>query len=334
MKKVLFTHDDLDGAGCRILYEIAHNESGYVKGKDYTVVNCSNNNVNDKVKEAIDDKVVDEDTDVSFGDISPSLEILEELMKVTKEKVHIWDHHRTNFPCTSVVPWAVIIPENELGKMECGTSLMYQYFCMAELRNVYYDKSVFITSKLISLFVDTVRSYDTFEFKETGNMLAKRLQTLFFMLGMETFCSKFVSRLTDGSEMMISSSEDEFIDAKLEAEKRVIDSITIKDIMDVNVRGYRTAFLMFPAGANISDLAYKFLQNHPEFEMFASFSLSNGGEFSFRTQKEDLDVGAVIASPIGGGGHPKASGAPVQQYIKDMLFNELVANMNGIYDKK
>lgn len=347
MTEILFTHDDLDGAGCRIVFEIAHHN--LKKGEDYDVINCSNNNINSKVEEALikadsndETMYINEDTTVYFGDICPSLENLETLMSRTNRKVEIWDHHRTNFPATQVVPNAVIIPENNIGKMESGTSLMYQYYCMYQYYGVgaeqndsinYFNRSG--DKDLLSQLVENIRSYDTFEFKETGNIMAKKLQILFFLLGMDKFCDKYILRIketNDGTDL-ITPTDMDFVDAKIEAEQKIIDSITPADIYDINIRGYRTAFLMTPTGANISELSYQFLQRYPEFEIFASFTLARGGEFSFRTQLEDLNLGDVIAAPIGGGGHPKASGAPVQKYIKDLLLSELVANMNGIYDK-
>ena len=49
-KTILFTHNDLDGAGCRIIFELAF---AYVPNDKWEVVICSNNNVNDKVTEHI-----------------------------------------------------------------------------------------------------------------------------------------------------------------------------------------------------------------------------------------------------------------------------------------
>ena len=128
LQTILFTHDDLDGAGCRIIFELAHHD--LTKGVDYDIINCANANVDDKVNEALEkDDYITAETDVCFGDICASSEVLSKLMELTNGNVKIWDHHRTNFPATLIVPNAQIIPENDLGKMECGTSIMYKHYC-------------------------------------------------------------------------------------------------------------------------------------------------------------------------------------------------------------
>ena len=78
----------------------------------------------------------------------------------------------------------------------------------------------------------------------------------------------------------------------------------------------------------MSELAHQFLTKHPEFDIFVSFSLWKGGEFSFRTIKDDLDLGKDVASPIGGGGHPKASGAQINDEFRDELMNMIINYLN------
>ena len=112
-------------------------------------------------------------------------------------------------------------------------------------------------------------------------------------------------------------------------EQRAIDAITKDSVVDCEIRGYKAAFLMFPVGANISEVAYQFLQKYPEYDVFASFTLARGGEFSFRTQNENIDAGAVFAKPIGGGGHPKASGSPVPEYILALFQDALLCHITG-----
>ena len=362
LKTILFTHDDLDGAGCRIIYELAHQH--LQKGTDYLVVNCPNGGADENVMRVIESGIIDKNTEICFGDIVASRETLEYLVK-NFNMPKIWDHHRTNFFATWIVPDAVIVPENELGVMQSGTSLMYQYYSALAIENPTNTRSKFFSSnyipndkkelvnvvssksglrykiegakkrqEFIGEFIDTIRSYDTYEWKETSNITAKKLQTLFILLGMEKFCEYYLNRIIDmdkhslTSNDIISKEDIKFVDAKLENEQRIIDSITPDDVYQIYVRGYKTAFALGGFGVNVSELAHQFLTKYPEFDIFVSFSLWRGGEFQFRTKRDNIDVGKDIALPIGGGGHPKASGARLDEEVREEIVQMLINHLN------
>lgn len=339
IKEILFTHDDMDGAGCRIIFELAH--IGYKKVTDYDVLNCSNTLIDFQVKERLSKEDINKDTIIFFADIVCSKEVLIELVDIYTVK--IFDHHVTNIPAMQILETAVIIPENKFGIMESGTSLIYQYYsdiAASKKEEAQYCSPAFISNDkdgiVLSSLVFAIRSYDTYEWKSTNNMTAKKLQTLFFMLGMENFCNRYIERITENiipSTDLIGKHDLEFIDAKLMQEQKTIDSITKECVVDCKIFDYNAAFLMFPVGANISEVAYQFLKKYPEYDVFASFTLARGGEFSFRTQREDINVG-LLAERINGGGHPKASGAPVPESIKELFLNKLILAMNGIIDEE
>ena len=327
LKSILFTHDDLDGAGCRVIYEIAHGDE--VKGTDYDVINCTNGGINDEVKAVLDKGNIDKNTQIYFGDIVASREMLEYIV-ANYSMPKIFDHHRTNFFATWVVPDATIVPENELGVQQSGTSLLYQHLC--EIMDKFPKIKSKGNEKFLCDFVDTVRSYDTYEWKETNNIHAKKLQTLFILLGMERFCEQYIKRITSDKYKdisdMVSIEDIKFVDAKLENEQRIIDSITPDDVYHMNIRGLNTAFILGSFGAPISELAYQFLHKYPDFDMFAGFNLWRGGEFSFRCIREDLDLGKDIALPLGGGGHPMAAGASISEELRDKIVDLIFAELN------
>lgn len=337
LSSIMFTHDDLDGAGCRVIFELMFFSLN--KGVDFDIINCANNTISDAVFEALKkENYIGIGTEIFFADICPSIEVLQ-VLKERNHLVRIFDHHVTNFPAQNVFPDVVIEPTNAFGKMQSGTSLLYQYAVSVAAGNTYQGafchKSLTDTGKwgkLLGKFVDTIRAYDTYEFKVTGEILPKHFQTLFFLLGMERFCNKYLERFTSiqyPTEALILVNDMLFVSARMEFEQRAIDSLTIDDVYDVNVKGYRTAFLLTPIAANISEVAFQFLSKYPQFDMFASFTLARGGEFSYRTQKEDLDVGTLIAKPLDGGGHPKSAGSPLPDDLREKLLNALVSYING-----
>lgn len=361
LKTILFDHDDLDGAGCRIVFQVAH--SHLKEGEEYEVIHCSNNAVDDIVMKNINRDNVDENTVIYFADICASRDVMEIVAKKFKT-VKVFDHHRTNFFVTWVIPDAVIVPENKMGILESGTSLLFQHFCEIAANNPNDPRALYFMDKadlkkaidysvghgygctepmmdkykdgvdsfqMFSELVCNIRSYDTYEWKESNNITAKKLQTLFFLLGMNRFCQRYIKRIqiSGNGTPIISDNDLEFVDAKLESEKRVIDSIGVDDVYDVSIKGLRAAFILSSAGANISEVAHQFLTKHPEFDIFIGFNFYKGGEYSFRCVRDDLDTGAMIAQPIGGGGHPKASGAPIPEEVRFKIIDLLMGNIDS-----
>ena len=321
LKSILFTHTDLDGAGCRIIFELVNIDNK--KGEDYIVTHCQNNTVDDDVMNCLETykDIINEDTIICFSDIVAHDETLMYL-KDRFKNINIWDHHITNYPAQLVIPSTTIIDENEMGIKQAGTSLIYQYYVEQSLLNPIeiFDKKY--NQSLISEFVDTVRSYDTYEWKETNNMKAKELVTLFFLLGMEAFCKRYVEKLSSEKidEELISSSDMDFVKAKLDNEQANIDRITPDDVFHINLDGYKTAFLLGGRGANVSELSYQFLQKYPEFDVFAAFLLNENNKVSFRSVKDNVDV-SELAAKLHGGGHKLASGTTLpNDVVKDIAF--------------
>ena len=303
MKEVLFTHDDLDGAGCRIIFEIAHDNLS--KGRDYLVYNSHNNTIDQDTLEFINSGRFNKREDILYyADICPSPEVLQ-MLHDNSYDVCIFDHHRTNVYATEIFhEMACIIPEYD-GKLESGTSLLWKY---------YQTNKPYMNCDLMVLFQDTVRSYDTWEWKTTGNMLAKQLQTLFYLLGMDKFCKYYVDFLKFSYDPhLISDSHMMFVESRIEQEQRAIDDfITGNNYYDMNVAGYKTAFVLGSRGANVSEMCNQWLLKHPEYDIMCVY-LPYDNTFSFRTVRDDINLGEDICKPIGGGGHPKAAGAPMSE---------------------
>ena len=333
MKVIGFFHDDLDGAGCTTVFNVAHQHMG----EDAKIVNCSNSNVDVKVTQEIwGQKPVDPDIMICFGDICPTRTMLEKLA-TEFDNIWIWDHHKTNLFAKEVIENAKIVPEPVNGKLESGTSLMYQYYVSLaksfshDKRGLYFNNPA--NHQLLKSFVDTVRSYDTYEWKETNNFLAKKLQTLYNLLGMDRFVRKYTARLTDlrDSNVLIEEQDLTFIDSKVEQEQRSIDAVSTDDVYVRDItkgnRGYKCALKLSTGGMNISELSYQFLSKHPEFDIFIGINLGSG-DLQYRTIKDDIDTGAIFAKPGGGGGHPKASGSPIPEQLQDNVIAAIVDHIS------
>ena len=359
LKSILFTHDDLDGAGCRIIWELWNLTSS---PNHWDVVNCSNYSIDNDVINFINNGNYSDDTLIAFGDICPSKEVLETVIKKFKN-VRIWDHHKTNLYVTEMLDTATIIPVNDEGVMECGTSLMFKAFSKYSKDN---DTKLGFNYSNIYILVEMIRQYDTYDFKNTGFITPKLLMTLFKLCGMNNFVRKYVNKFSiepfykildtpDNDDVkefdnlytkyLIDKNDLDFVKVKIENENRIIESFSEKDIINIKIpktysdgvggvispkdEFYNVALLCKTIPCNISDLAYTFLTKHPEYDFMASFDLSNYGTFQFRTVKNDINLGGSIAAPLGGGGHPKAAGASLNQESKQLLIDLIITALGA-----
>ena len=306
-KYVLFTHNDMDGAGCRIVFHLAHRNA--LVG-DMLIEHCTYKDIDEKVQARLEE-MNPEETELVFADITPSMMTAMKL-KELGFTVRIFDHHVTAYPLQQVFPDAVIVPENELGIMQSGTSLIYQYYSKLGWIEAWIDPH---KEGLLAELVDTIRAYDTYEWKETDNLKAKRLQTMFFMLGMERFVDKYMLRIiSEYPSDLILDTELEFIDARIDREKEIIANFSVDDLVTLESGGYKIALVIYSKGASISELACEFLAKNPDYDFMVGFSLAQYGKLELRSATDEIDV-SKIAQKLGGGGHRRASGANLPSYI-------------------
>lgn len=337
-KEVLLTHNDLDGAGCRIIYEIGMMCTELKKGSEWSVFNCANSgdsSIDNVVINLIDDKIIGSETNVTIADICPSKKVLEKLRDSCKS-VSVFDHHITAEYANNIDGiHASIVPDvsNRItinnGK-ESGTSLLWLEYVNKATDNSDPRYNLFDPASAQWIFirdlVNLIRLYDTYEWKKEKNEDAKRLQTLWQLLRMDRFCNHYIDRIIKFSDEsvknIIDPSFDQFIDAKLEFAQEVINNFSRNDCYIFDVKGYKTALVVKATMANVSELAYQFLTANPDIEIFALFSLYDGGSFAFRTQKDYINLGK-FAENLGGGGHPRSAGASVPKEILFKLYDDL-----------
>ena len=296
----LFTHTDLDGVSCEILGKIAFEE-------DINVVRCNYGDIDAKVEEFINS--AEEYDKLFITDISVNKEIADKLLSIS-DKVILLDHHKTAL-WLNEYPFALVQVEDEsVGKM-CGAYLFYEYLKK--------NHKEFDDTPALKLFIDYVRMYDTWEWKEKyDNIIPKRLNDLMYIDGPNEFIDKMVYRL--GNNLFIFDDTDLM---KLQIEQTYINSYIAQKnetlmVNDDLFPGY-TVGITF-ADKYISELGNKLCELHPELDFVVLINMSTL-TISYRTVKDDLDLSA-IAKGFGGGGHPKASGSRFDaSIVNDMLNN-------------
>ena len=315
-KSVLFTHTDLDGLGCEILFKIFIGDHVY---------RCEPDTVSDTILSWMEDKNGDEWL-VFITDICPTLDVLRLLVK-NGFNTNVYDHHATNKYVEALEPnpfcYPVIEPGAEIYP-ESGTSLFLTHQA-GRMMGADYIKNAWLY-----VFADTVRSYDTFEWKKTNNMDAKNLQILLSTLGSDLFVKHYVNRynsIDKDHRELIDPLYMEIIEAKSIGEENAMTNFIENGTWyNVNIRGYKGALVLDIPPCNISDLATYFLKKYTNYDIIVY--LLHGNILSYRTIRDDIDLGNDICKPIGGGGHPKAAGATLPDNAMDEIVTNIIAAMN------
>lgn len=300
--KLIISHvADIDGMGSVILSKLVYKMDILLLSTEEIRNNLNNLLIENKYKEIYmcDLSIPDDMADIING----------------KLPIKHFDHHPTN-TYVSKYEWSTVIPEID-GFKPCGTSLFYDY-----LVNNTDDK--IIHSEKAKQFVEAVRSYDTWDFVNTNNLLGKYLTMIFSMYGPIKFIDTFYNRLIDDN---INFELNDLEKSLIEIKKEEMESY-IKEC-DKNL--IKTKFLDFNVGITISELFRSELGNRLsekykdelDFILIVDFHRES---YSTRTVN-DVDLGEICKS-LGGGGHKKAAGFPMNKENNDLILGIIKDNLN------
>lgn len=285
----LFTDVDLDGLGCGVLAKLAY-------GDQAKVSYCSYRNLNQRVEAYITNPSHDKE-EIFITDLAVNPEIEQKLAARYKRGKHIRviDHHVTALHFNNY-QWGSVKPEYDNGKKTCATSLYYDYLI---------DEGRLKTTQALAEFVDLIRQYDTWEWNETNNISAKRLNDLFHIRNREQFEEEMIKRLTEHTDSFsFTESENMILDIEEQKINRYIHSKG-RQMIQTFVDDYCVGIV--PAEQNMSELGNALNTENPHLDMIALINLGTK-KMGFRTIHDHVNV-AEFAKRYGGGGHPKASGA-------------------------
>lgn len=292
----LITHNDLDGVGCYIVAK-------YFLEEEIDVSYCSYKNINEITSQVIDNE--EKYSQIIITDISVNEYISEKLNQLRRCKVVLLDHHPTAL-FLNKYEWAKVEIECDKGKT-CGTKLLFDQLKVGN------------ENPAICYFVELVRKYDTWEWKDKYNdEIPKQLNDLMYMIGREEFIKDMVYK-TKSNEVLFDNLYCKLLDLRQNEIDRYIEKKE-KNIVVKNILGYKAGIVF--ADNFISELGNKLSGLHPELDFIA---MINQETISYRTIKEDVNL-SEIAKVFGGGGHPKASGSQISENninnFIDMLFRQ------------
>lgn len=167
----------------------------------------------------------------------------------------------------------------------------------------------------LEIFVEKIRRYDSWEWKEDyDDTEASSLNDLLWLLGHKNFektylkrlrylkhgivsCGSWIGMFSDADKAVLNVDHDKkanYIDRK--EKQMIIGRLVGKNVGYVFAEQY------------ISELGNALSERHEELDFIVIIDMGSK-KVSYRTVKDNIDLGKDVASHFGGGGHPKASGS-------------------------
>jgi oligoribonuclease NrnB/cAMP/cGMP phosphodiesterase (DHH superfamily) len=309
MRVKLFTHTDLDGIGCAVLAYLAFGK------ENVDVEYCNYDDIDDKVEVFMEDCDLYRSynqifiTDISVSDsVANMIDILDRVDR----RVQLFDHHGTAL-FLNKYDWCNVTDLSPLHDCKTsGTELFY-----VELMNHgYFSVNNDIKYRInVDKFVMNVRDYDTWRWKELGEfgIVCKQLNDLFYIYGRDEFVEWTIKRINmfvepspmftfpyfDQTDVALLNQKHQDIDIYVEEKNKQIKKFT-----DQWGNSYGVVF----AERYFSELGNQLCEMNPDLAYVAMIDISNG-RVSYRSIRDNINLGTEIAHNYGGGGHPKAAGS-------------------------
>lgn len=308
----LFTHTDLDGIGCAIIAYLAY-------GKDNVDVEfCNYDDIDSKVMTFCTSKCETElamDYDrVYITDISVRKEtamcITNKFSAAESLRWKLLDHHATAMYLNEF-DWCTVEPNNPLNHdfKNSGTWMLY-----LELYGECLDRQYDHIGN-VRQFADLVRIYDTWMWKDRGSygIVAKTINDLMYIYGREKFIDWAMENICSMKEFPTFTETDQLIlDLERDKIERYIEKKDKEMILRADSWGHIYGVVF--AEQYVSELGNRLCELHHEVDYVAIVN-AGAGAISYRTIRDDLDLGQEIAHSYGGGGHQKAAGSTFRKTV-------------------
>lgn len=309
MKIKLFTHTDLDGVGCAVV------ASMFARTCDCSVdiEFCENGEVNQKVSDFIDSIEYSNSNEydtIFITDLSVNEEVAERIHNdpYLIETVKLLDHHKTAL-FLNKYSWATVhVKQDVTDEEHCGTSLLYTRLFLPHMRYKRLDK-----------FVEAVRLWDTWLWKQNNDVEPQIYNTMLKILGRVKFMEEVIPLVSDD---IIFTKEwlDIYTTHCSEKEAYINEAMNRAFIYRVDDT---TSYVCVFANEHLSELGNRLALKYPECK--CCLMIHDRG-VSLRGWRNDVDV-AEIAASFGGGGHKFAAGfnftENTQSLIMRMLLGEI-----------
>lgn len=290
MEKILIiTHDaDMDGMGPAILGNIVFN--------NLDIIYTNPDDLEEILIDLINSKKYLEYKEIFITDLGLRNNCYDIINNTLKDRLLHFDHHQTD----KEYPWSTVIIDVN-GFKPSATSIFYDY-----LLNRFND-NIILRNDSTKELVEAIRSYDTYQFKETGNMTGYKLTNVFVNIERSILLKSILDRLYNNSKHFELTNEE--IEISNKCDKELEDYLKYCDDTLIRIK-----FLGYNVGLSISNKYRSSVGNllsekykyELDFILIADYTRES---FSIRTVN-NINVGDIAAT-LGGGGHEKAAGFPM-----------------------
>jgi oligoribonuclease NrnB/cAMP/cGMP phosphodiesterase (DHH superfamily) len=308
MKIFMFTHQDLDGAGCAVLVDMAFKA-------DIGIEFCGYDNVDDKLmafskspgKMAPDDLFL-------ITDICPSKDTCKALDKENKGNLKLIDHHKTK-KWVSKYPWATF------DERACATLLVHRWLISIGKLDA-GDES--LTPEKMLCFAKAIDAWDRWLLDSDDRPRGESLNDLSHFIGLEEFLKVF-----NGDPEADLDDPLKFIVYYLNKRKeRIIARIIRKQLHDAPYRmdNFGNTYKILFAEDYISEVGHAALEDEDSQDLQYVVIASPVSNRCGMRSRGDVDVSKIaeLLTPRGGG-HAAASGFihDFRQKIENIIFTKL-----------
>lgn len=317
-KIMLFTHTDLDGAGCRIVanvYAKKHNLGLDVVHLNYgqEMINTMKNFFSDLGNK--DKYFMVFIGDLSFKEDNQHQELIDLMNKYIGNSIFsdviVFDHHPSSVYLNKYT-WAHIQEEDLFGDKQCGASLMQKVL----LKYEYIE---------VNKFIDYVRKYDTWEwvYKYDKCNTTLQIQTMFELYGMDKFCSDILLRKENKQNLLPNESELIIINNQLSKLEKYYELKANQ--LKVCKYGKGDLKLGIVIAEDSISLLGDYILSRELCDVLAIYN-PNYQTVSLRTKK-NIDLN-IVANKFGSGGHKQAAGFKLEcnSEIVNLLAEEIDYN--------
>lgn len=313
MKVLILTHKaDIDGLSPVIFLKLIHDEV------DSILLNA--NDINPKVTELIKNKSYLKYDEIYITDLTLDKTTCELIMSTGNwDRFHTFDHHAINLVANEY-QFGTAISTNADGVNECATSLFYKYLTKR------YPET--FNTKALQNYTELVRLSDTWDWAKTNNLDANKLADLLSILGRDEYITTYTEFFKNNQDFYFTDNQKYLLDVEEKRIKRYLEE-SEKTMFHATLCGR-------PCGVVFAESHRSLLGNYLAekyayiLDYIVIINMQQG--ISFRAHKDNVNVGE-IATIYGGGGHVKASGAPLDNAIKRKVI-KILLNDKHMFNKQ
>lgn len=312
-KKTIYhiTHNDADAVGCAIV-------SDHVKGWETLTIFNGYDNVDENIKSFLLSRT-DEVGNLFYPDYvlitdisnlkEDTINFLERYILAAKEAGKseaqlLWvDHHASNRH-NEELEWCTVVSEDSDGTPVSAAKLLF---------NLFYKDIEEKYKKFLGVYVESVSRYDTWEWKKhPSNYTEEYTAILIKQMGLveayQNISYSLVQSVEQDAENFTFTPElsillKTYIDKRKKVLEHVLDHAVQTDFAEYSVA------LIIPDQVYFDEcMEQVYLEAGDDIDFVMGLAPKTRS-ISFRSNKNDLNLGRFAKKYFGGGGHPQAAGA-------------------------